>query len=150
MKECVIVDIDGTISKVGDRIKYLKQGSPDWDAFYASSFDDEPIFPIINLVTMLYYSGHEILFFTARRDCCRVATEKWIKNYFPISFLHSGLFMRDDKDHRPDDQVKPEFLLKAGITDKSEVSYIIEDRNSMVKKWRELGFTVLQPAEGDF
>ena len=31
----VVVDIDGTISKVGDRIKCLEQSPKDWDSFYA-------------------------------------------------------------------------------------------------------------------
>lgn len=30
------------------------------------------------------------------------------------------------------------------------VAFILEDRNSMVKKWRELGFKCLQVADGDF
>jgi hypothetical protein len=43
MKFIVIVDIDGTISKVGDRIKYLKQDPKDWESFYKDCFEDEPI-----------------------------------------------------------------------------------------------------------
>ena len=30
----VVVDIDGTLSKVGERLKYLQQDPPDWDRFY--------------------------------------------------------------------------------------------------------------------
>jgi hypothetical protein len=40
-------------------------------------------------------------------------------------------------------------LAKAGIP-LDEIAFVLEDRNSMVKKWRELGLTCLQVAEGDF
>ena len=37
------------------------------------------------------------------------------------------------------------------ISDSSgRAAKILEDRNSMVKKWRELGYTCLQVAEDDF
>ena len=49
MKRTVIVDIDGTISKVGDRLKFLKQTPKDWDSFYNDCFEDEPILEIIDL-----------------------------------------------------------------------------------------------------
>lgn len=56
-------------------------------------------------------------------------------------------------DTRHDTVVKPELLEKAfkeDRIDKSKVLCILEDRNSMVRKWRELGYTCLQVAEGDF
>lgn len=42
-KGIVICDIDGTISRVGDRLKYLQQNPKDWDSFYNDCFNDEPI-----------------------------------------------------------------------------------------------------------
>ena len=33
---------------------------------------------------------------------------------------------------------------------KDVIQMVFEDRNSMVKKWREMGLTVAQVAEGDF
>lgn len=43
MKNIVVVDIDGTIAKVGDRLKYLQQEKKDWDSFYEHCDEDEPI-----------------------------------------------------------------------------------------------------------
>ena len=45
----IIVDIDGTISRIGERLKYLIQSPKDWDSFYGDCFDDEPIIEIVNL-----------------------------------------------------------------------------------------------------
>lgn len=46
-------------------------------------------------------------------------------------------------------EVKPELLQKAGITP-DKVYFILEDRDSMVAKWRELGYRCLQVADGKF
>lgn len=147
----IVCDIDGTISKVGARLKYLQQDPPDWDKFYDDCFEDEPIYPILNLIEELWeYSNYEILFCTGRRESCRSKTDKWLsKHSYMCRSIDYSLLMRPDNDHRHDTEVKPELLAAAGITPEN-TAFIIEDRNSMVKKWRELGFTCIQPAEGDF
>ena len=81
MKRNVIVDIDGTISVVGDRVKFLKMNPPDYDSFYESSFDDEPIEEIVNLVQLLSYN-FKIIFCTSRRESVRKITSRWILNNF--------------------------------------------------------------------
>ena len=51
-KDIVLVDIDGTVSIVGDRLKHL-QGKKDWDAFYKACGDDEPNQNVIDIVKVL-------------------------------------------------------------------------------------------------
>ena len=148
----IVCDIDGTISKVGDRLKYLQQNPPDWDKFYDDCFEDEPIQPIIDMVNNLMQSEYGIeylfVFCTGRRESVREKTKKWlVKNV--TEYLGEDILMRPDNDHRHDTEIKPELLAAAGITPEN-TAFIIEDRNSMVKKWRELGFTCIQPAEGNF
>lgn len=148
----VIVDIDGTIAKVGERIKYLKQSPKDWDSFYNACFDDEPIQAIVDLVNKLSWE-YDIVFCTGRRESIRWQTAQWLNEHFGESaafyYRSDDLLMRPDKDHRHDTEVKPELLARAGLTT-DNVAFILEDRNSMVKRWREIGFTCLQVAEGDF
>lgn len=151
MKNIVIVDIDGTISKVGDRIKFLQKKPKDWDSFYDACFDDKPIDSIIDLVLSLAFS-YEIVFCTGRRESVRYKTEKWLNKhlfYSEFRVFPYLLVMRPNKDFRHDTQVKPEQLKKEGINFKN-IAFVLEDRNSMVDKWRELGLTCLQVAEGDF
>lgn len=149
-KQIVIVDIDGTIAKVGDRIKYLQQSPKDWDAFYADSFQDEPIDKMVELVrTLASWGNYRIVFCTGRRESCRRSTDNWLVKHLGVRVLGSELLMRPDKDHRHDTIVKPELLKQEGI-DSQDVAFILEDRNVMVQKWRELGFTCLQVADGDF
>ena len=146
-KQIIIVDIDGTVSKVGDRLKYLQQKPVDWDSFYDACFEDKPIMGIINLVQIcsLYY---RIIFCTGRRESVREKTEKWIKRYC-INIERPEIIMRPDGDWRHDTESKPEQLNKYGIN-LNDIEFVLEDRNSMVKKWRELGVKCLQVADGDF
>lgn len=46
----LICDIDGTISIVGDRLKYIEQEKKDYDSFYNSCGEDLPNVTIINMV----------------------------------------------------------------------------------------------------
>lgn len=146
----IIVDIDGTIARPGERLKYLESDPPDWGSFYNDCFDDEPILEIIELVKMFIVKrGYRVVFCTGRRESVRFKTEKWIKNYLGFKPTIDSLLMRSDGDHRRDVFVKPEMLDKSSVFF-SDVLFILEDRNSMVKKWRDLGYTCLQVAEGDF
>jgi len=145
----VIVDIDGTISKLGDRLKYLNQDPPDWDNFYENCMEDEPIWEIIYLVGSLMNSGYHIVFCTGRRESVRNKTNMWLHQYFGQYFAPLDLLMRRDGDHRHDTEVKPELMSNACIAP-DDVHFVLEDRASMVKKWRELGYRCLQVAEGDF
>lgn len=148
MKNTIVVDIDGTIAKVGDRLKYLQQEKKDWDAFYEHCYEDEPIDDMCRLVYDFYTWGYDIVFCTGRRESVRAKTEEWIKQHLTIGRDY-GLFMRNDGDWRHDTEVKPELLAKANITP-DEVYFILEDRDSMVAKWRELGYRCLQVADGKF
>ena len=150
MKRIVVVDIDGTISQVGERLKYLKQEPKDWDSFYNDCFEDEPIEEMIDLVYSLYLQGYQLVFCTGRRESCREKTLAWLYRHFKsVVPASSVLLMRPDNDHRHDTEIKPMLLKRAGIKMKS-IDFVLEDRNSMVQKWRELGLRCLQVAEGDF
>ncbi len=145
IKEIVIVDIDGTLAKVGDRLKYLKDKNPDWDKFYSSCFQDEPIQEIIDLVDNLQ-GVYEIVYCTGRREQVRDITEKWLTLN---GLIPHTLLMRPNGDKRHDTEVKPEQVKLAGI-ELGRVAFVLEDRDSMVKKWRKLGLKCLQVEYGDF
>lgn len=146
MKNIVVVDIDGTIAKVGDRLKYLQQGKKDWDSFYEHCDEDEPIKDVISIIEDLYFEGRNIVFCTGRRESVRFKTVVWIQKN---CFSNFDLLMRPDGDFRHDTMVKPELLATAGYTP-DKVLCIFEDRDSMVSRWRDLGYRCLQVDRGDF
>lgn len=145
MKDIVIVDIDGTLTKVGARVECLKSTPPDWDSFYARCGEDEPIHGIVELVRTLA-ARFMIVLCSGRRESCREDTCEWLERH-DIDYTH--MLLRKDGDHRHDIEVKPE-LLEVNEIPLDRVAFVLEDRNSMVKKWRELGLICLQVAEGDF
>ena len=150
--DAVIVDIDGTIAHMGskeppDRRPY------DWDRVG----EDEPIIPIINLVSMFRTMGFVIIFVSGRDACCREATVKWLmtegvsmdvgKEWALVD--EDQLFMRPKGNNEPDVIVKRKIYTDI-IAPNYDVHYVLDDRNTVVKMWRDMGLTVLQVADGDF
>lgn len=149
-KYYLLVDIDGTLSDASNRAKtYLEGEKPDWDRFYNACGEDAPITPVIRVIEALS-SAYDIVFCTGRRKSCEAATREWMDRYAP-ALAHWPILFRNDGDIRHDTVVKPE-LLEAYMKEnhKKQPYAVFEDRNSMVEKWRELGYTVFQPANGDF
>jgi len=147
MKKIALIDVDGTIAKVGDRLKYLQQDEPDWDNFYGACPEDEPIKEIIGLVDIIS-QNYKVVFCTGRHERVRKETRDWIRKYF-TNIQEPEIIMRPNGDYRHDTEIKPEQLIKHNIS-LSQIEFVLEDRNSMVKEWRELGLKCLQVAEGDF
>ena len=141
-----IFDIDGTLSLVGDRAKYLQQSPKDWDSFYNACDEDEPNIPIMVIYQALRRSlctDYAIILLTGRRESTRAKTETWLRKYGIVPDI---LLMRSDGDYRPDTELKPELLEPYDIAE----AVVFEDRNSVVKMWRNVGYTCLQVAYGDF
>ena len=143
-KNIVVFDLDGTLSVVGDRLKYLQQEPKDWDSFYKACGEDKLNFPIAEILTHLRFN-YQIRIVTGRRDSEKYKTLKWLElNGLCIPDYH--VHMRKAGDFRHDTIVKPELIEEF----KDQILMIFEDRQSMVDKWRELGYTCLQVAPGDF
>lgn len=131
----VVVDIDGTLARHTNRTphEYHKVG------------DDVLIQPIYNLVSVLERFMY-VVYLSVRPETCREDTENWLRrNALP----EGPLFMRAQGDGRPDYIVKSE-LFDEHVSEKYNVRYVLDDRNSVVKMWRDKGLTVLQVADGDF
>ncbi|MDO9069788.1 MAG: hypothetical protein Q7W05_15215 [Deltaproteobacteria bacterium] len=147
-RRIVLVDIDGTISKLGDRLVHLQGEKPDWDSFYSRCHEDEPIKKIAELVRALARS-YEVVYCSGRREDVKKLTIGWFAMHDIYWMQHTQVLMRKRDDYRHDVDVKPELLQEAGIG-LDEIEFVLEDRNCMVKKWRDLGLTCLQVADGDF
>ena len=142
--KAIIVDVDGTIADHYDTNGVQMREHHD----YGQVFHDRPIYPIINLVKMLHDQGFDILITTGRMDRpgVRQDTEAWLKQY---NVPFEKLIMRKDKDFSRDDEAKKE-LYYEHIQGKYLIEFVLDDRDRVVKMWRELGLRVLQVAKGDF
>ena len=143
----VIVDIDGTCSNAVNR-QHLVDGSQkkDWERFYDLCDEDEPHRDIRALVLLLASAGYRIAYMTGRVERVRAKTEAWLMGR---GFPHGEIYMRPDGDTRQD------CILKAELADKFDIApantfLILDDRDQVVKMWRERGFRCLQVANGNF
>jgi hypothetical protein len=146
-KKTVVCDIDGTISIVGDRLKYIEQSPKDYDSFYDSCGEDLPNMAIVDMVKSLS-KDYKIVFCTGRRENVRKITDLWITRHFGEQAKNWELIMRPDGDKRHDIITKPEQLFKS--IPRENIAFVLEDRTSMVSHWRKIGLTCLQVADGDF
>lgn len=141
MKGTVIVDIDGTLAHMGKQ-EDGRRGPFDWDRVD----EDDPNFPVIELVKVLYNTGYDVVLVSGRMEAARRKTKTWLAGF---GLGNLPLYMRPDDDYRPDTEVKME-IFKAHIDPIGPVAFVLDDRNSVVKMWRELGLTCLQVADGNF
>jgi phosphoglycolate phosphatase-like HAD superfamily hydrolase len=150
-----IFDIDGTLSDPKHRLHLIvnhegkKIDSPNWDQFLDAAKDDEPIWPMVQLLQILSDIS-PITLSTGRREDQREMTEEWLdKAEVPFDYL----IMRPVGDYRSDTIVKPERLLKVlgdNVHPIPGIITIFEDRKRVSAAWRKLGYHVCQVAEGDY
>lgn len=146
---CTLMDIDGTVADIRHRLHFIKDKPKNWDAFFKACKDDTPFKHMKTIVGALWSVGR-VLYVSGRPERCRNDTQEWLKKHgFNTSLFPAGLYMRADGDYRDDSIVKYELLQKIKA-DGYHPIMAFDDRNCVVKMWRENGIPCAQVAEGDF
>jgi len=144
---CVIYDLDGTAAILGDRSPY--------DASHCDEVD-RPNVPLLCILKFIAKIGsHEVdqdgrytmIAMSGRSSEYRDATKRFLaKHRFPCD----ALYMRTEGDSRKDAIIKSE-LYEAHIKGQYNVLVVFDDRDCMVKFWRqEIGIPCFQVNYGDF
>jgi hypothetical protein len=133
----ILVDLDGTVAIMGGRSPY--------DASMVHL--DTPNVPVIQAVRAMHAAGHTIVFCSGRTDDYKHLTEDWLAEHVGVPY--AALHMRKAGDLRRDSVVKRE-IFEDEIRHRWRVVAVFDDRNQVVRMWRELGLTVFQVAEGNF
>lgn len=142
LPNCIIVDIDGTLAHMNGRSPY------DY-----SKVSTDIVDPHVAEIVRKYAQRDiqelpdtYIIVVSGRESGCFTETTQWLKdNYIP----YDEIYMRAEGDMRDDRIVKKE-LYEANIKPRYNVKFVLDDRDRVVKMWREEGLKVLQVAEGDF
>lgn len=149
-QNAIIVDIDGTFAKT-EYYAQDKYGVIDWDEVNEKAIAAPHFEWCSQMIESFVFFGYKILFVTGRNNSerTRKATETWLKkNCSAAAWNNSILFMRNTGDLRPDFIIKEE-VLKSAIIPNFEVLFVLEDRSSVAKMYRENGITTLLCSEND-
>lgn len=132
-----ITDIDGTLAIKGDRDIY------DGSKVYLDTVN-QPVAAMLH--SAYHYLDCEIIYMSGREDKYRDVTEQWLKD----KRLPPGpLYLRETGDFRDDAVVKNE-LFEEHVAPFWNVLGVFDDRDRVVKMWREKGIFCAQVNYGDF
>jgi hypothetical protein len=150
MKKTVIFDLDGTLALIDERraLAAKANGKINWEIFFDPNNIqlDLPNQPVIEMAKMLKDQGHSVVIFSGRDSISRKETINWLdKHLVPFDVLK----MRPEGSFTPDDRLKQHWLDQL-FPDKSSVLCVFDDRDKVVKMWRDNGLTCFQVAEGAF
>lgn len=129
----IIVDLDGTLALIGDRSPY--------DADDCGLDTVNPA--VAAVIGWAAAAGNAIILVTGRglKASHRKYTEQWLTWN---NIHYDELFMRRPGDSRPDHVVKAE-IYRCRIEENHDVLFVLDDRRSVVRMWREeFGLTVFQ------
>lgn len=141
LPHCIIVDMDATLCFNTSGRPFYGPGSGE------KMVDDIPNTNVIDLVKA-YCREYDcdLVIITGRDESCREETREWLDKYHLNPKM---LLMRKIGDHSKGDECKKK-LYEEHIKGKYNVDLVFEDSSKVVKMYRELGLTVLQPNEGKF
>lgn len=139
----IICDLDGTLALRGDR-----------DPFdYYHAIEDHVNWSVVKVVQGLWVGLRSkpcvILVVSGREEASRHVIEYWFKVHKILPQGRQGIYLRSTNDNRPDSEVKKEIYEKY-IAPFYEVVCVFDDRDSVVKMWRDLDLLCLQVNYGNF
>ncbi len=149
----VIFDLDGTLALIDKRRKLSTNvnGKMDWDTFFASENIklDEPNPSVIKMAQLLKANGHMIVILSGRSKATKSATAEWLGKFdVPCDVLK----MRPTNSKfqfMPDDELKKKWLDDL-FPNKEDILCVFDDRDKVVKMWRDNGISCFQVAPGNF
>lgn len=144
-RDIVVFDLDGTLADISHRQHMVQGKRRNWPEFFAACVDDAPHEAVIIILRALY-PRFKIYLVSGRSDEVRNETVDWLKfNHVP---WHE-LIMRRRGDHTPDNILKLSWVNEGRIP-KDRILCVFDDRDKVVKAWRQAGLPCFQVAEGNF
>lgn len=132
----IICDIDGTLALFTNR-----------GPFEMEKCESDALSVPVATVLADMSVNHTIILMSGRDEKFRPQTERWLNKH---DVRHTALYMRPTGDMRKDAIVKHE-LFDAHIKDKYNILFALDDRDQMVRMYRdELKIVCFQVADGAF
>jgi FMN phosphatase YigB (HAD superfamily) len=144
--KAIIVDLDGTLCDVEHRVHHVSGVNKNWVEFHESLIHDDLNHWCFELIAAMSSRGYKIIFVTGRGEAYRTQTAAWLLKH-EVDYEH--LYMRAVIDYREDSDVKEDIYINM-IRDHYQVMFVVDDRKSVVDRWRKLDLICLQCAPGNF
>jgi phosphoglycolate phosphatase-like HAD superfamily hydrolase len=129
-----IFDVDGTLCDVTE-VRHHVLGRPkNFDAFHEGAAACPPHPHVAEAARTALQEGRAVLVVTARKEMWRRLTGFWLAMHDIPSTM---LYMREDKDGRPDYEVKKDILRR--IRSRFEVIKAWDDNPSVITLWESEG-----------
>lgn len=152
-ENCIVVDIDNTVADGSKRQHYLQGPKKDWKSFLSECDKDTPKMRVIDLI-FTYILGCsnlgkkvDVVFSSGRGNEYRTKTEDWLIKY---DLFYKHLFMRQERDYRPDFLVKEIILDFEILTRYKNPLVFFDDREQVVEMLRRRGQLVMAVENGKF
>jgi predicted kinase len=139
LPKAIICDLDGTLCLHNGRNPY-EEDKCDTDLV------NIPIREILRMYRLSSTQKRTVLFVSGRKDTVEEKTKLWLVENAWVPF---ELFMRKANDNRKDYIVKKE-IFDTHIKDNYYIDFVLDDRDQVVKLWRDMGLTCLQVNYGNF
>lgn len=146
--DCIIVDIDGTVSNTDHRLHFVRDGKKDWKSFNETMHLDTPRSEVISLVDLYRRNQGDVVFVSGRSDQYRGVTERWLAEH-GVRKEDEMLFMRPRNDSRKDTIIKQVILDNEIRTRYSNVIACIDDRPCILRLWRSEGLFTIDVGKGE-
>jgi predicted kinase len=135
LPKAVIFDVDGTLAIKSDRNPY------DWDRVSEDSLN----LPVAQALWNYQQAGYRIVVLTGRDGVCENQTKDWLEKN---NIIYDYFGIRKTGDTRKDSVIKKELF--DDVIKYYYVTAVYDDRDQVVKMWREMGIACFQVDYGDF
>jgi len=150
----VIFDLDGTLADITKRreMSTKESGKIDWDVFFTPEniWFDTPNEVVIQMAQMLSQKNR-IVIFSGRSKGTKSETKRWLDKFdVPYDVIKMRPTSKDWM-YMPDDELK-QYWLDSLFPDekKNNILCVFDDRDKVVKMWRDNGLQCFQVANGNF
>lgn len=132
-RDAIIVDIDGTLSDLSNRIHHISNGKRDFDAFFAECHQDA-CKDYVKFMCNTY--GGIVILLTGRYEELRKKTKKWL---LENNIMYNYLYMKPDSMKYVKDTVFKKEMYLDVISRSFSIKYAIDDRDEVLEMWSSIG-----------
>ena len=137
LAKAIICDLDGTMCIHNGR-----------GPFEYNKCDTDLLNEAVAKIVRSYHNHTHgsIIYMSGREDFCREKSIAWLTKH---NLFNGLLYMRPTGDHRKDVVIKKE-LFDKHVKDQYFIDFCLDDRDGIVKLWRDMGLPCMQVNYGNF